>query len=362
VLDFDSGLFEESSRAEPDSSGRKIVSLGPFATESGFAFPSVEVAYQEWGPVGAPVVLVCHALSGDSNAVSWWSRLVGPGRAVDTEKYRVICTNVLGGCQGTTGPASLDTDGKRWGSRFPLVTIGDMVAVQRRLLAKLGIEKLHAVMGGSMGGMQALEWTRRYPGFVKKAFVTASALRHNAMQIGFNEVARQAIYRDPKFRGGDYPPDDAPSQGMAVGRMVGHLTYLSESALDHKFGRRFQDGGGKRPGLGVDRDQFEIESYLSYQGHKFTERFDPNSLIVVTNAIDCYDCDSLDGSTSEYLFTSFSSDWAYPSHQSEAAHKLALSVGCASNWVDISLDWGHDAFLLDGEIQGKLLRNFLAST
>lgn len=360
-MEFDAGLFEESARAEPDSSQQQSLAIGPFRTESGFEFPAVEVAFQQWGPVGAPVVLVCHALSGDANAASWWSRLIGPGSAVDTTKYHVICSNVLGGCQGTTGPSSTAPDGQPWGSRFPLVSIGDMVEVQHRMLRVLGISQLHAVMGGSMGGMQALEWTRRFPGFVKKAFVTASALAHNAMQIGFNEVARQAIFRDPKYRGGDYPLSDGPVAGMAVGRMVGHLTYLSEMALDHKFGRRRQDGGAKQTPFGPERAQFEIESYLSYQGQKFTERFDPNSLIIVTNALDAYECASLAGSTSEYLFISFSSDWAYPSNQSKASHELAVSVGCASKWVDISLDWGHDAFLLDGQIQGAYLEKFLAS-
>jgi homoserine O-acetyltransferase len=303
-------------------------------------------------------VLVCHALSGDSHAIGWWSPIVGPGKAIDTDRFFVIGVNALGGCQGSTGPSSPHPDdGRPYGSRFPIITIQDMVAAQVRLIDHLGIDRLLAVAGGSMGGMQALEWTVQAPGRVQKAFVTASTAAHSAMQIGFNEGARQAVMRDPKWRGGDYPPDDPPENGLSVARMIGHLTFLSEQAFTRKFGRRFQGKDVPDYHLGLE---FEVESYLNYQGDKFTRRFDANSLLVLTRAIDYYDLKCLDPSRSEYLFTSFATDWLYPSHQSEALHRMAHQAGCVSRHEVIDLPFGHDAFLLDGEIQGAHLSAFLA--
>ncbi len=318
------------------------------------------MAYETWGALNADrtnAVLICHALSGDSHAIGWWSPLVGPRKPIDTDRFFVIGVNALGGCQGSTGPTSPHPDdGRPYGSRFPIITVEDMVAAQVRLLDHLGIDRLLAVAGGSMGGMQALEWTIQAPGRVRKAFVTASTCAHSAMQIGFNEGARQAVMRDVKWRGGDYPLEDPPNDGLSVARMIGHLTFLSEQAFTHKFGRRYQGKDAPDYHLGVE---FEVESYLNYQGDKFTRRFDPNSLLVLTRAIDYYDLRSLEASQSEYLFTSFSTDWLYPSHQSEHLLGMAKEAGCPARHEIIDLPYGHDAFLLDGEIQGGLVREFL---
>jgi homoserine O-acetyltransferase len=352
---IDPALFQENQRTAPSADERQYLEVGRIRCERGGVLESVTVAYETWGQLSEArdnAVLTCHALSGDSHAIGWWDRLIGPGKAIDTDRYFVIGTNALGGCQGTTGPSCIAPDGKPYGSRFPRVTVGDMVEVQRRLVAGLGISRLHAVVGGSMGGMMAVEWTRPHPVGVRKAFVTASARAHSAMQIGFNEAARQAVMRDPKWLFGDYPLDDAPNGGLAVARMIGHLSFLSEAAFEAKFGRRVQpDAGG----------QFQVESYLNYQGDKFTNRFDANSLLALTRAIDDYDLETLDGSSSEYLFVSFTSDWIYPSHQSKTLHDMAQAAGCNSEWHDIDLPFGHDAFLLDGERQGALLAKFLGS-
>lgn len=360
LREVDQALFQDNDRQAPVESGRQTVDVGSLTCASGAVLPSVTVAYETWGSLNAAkdnAVLVCHALTGDSHVVGWWDRLVGPGKAVDTEKYFVIGTNVLGGCQGTTGPASL-LDGRPYGPRFPFVTIGDMVEVQRRLMDHLGVPGLALACGGSMGGMQALEWSVRFPGFVRRVWGTGTCRAHGAMQIGFNETGRQAIMRDPKWRGGDYPADDPPVQGMAVARMVGHLSYLSEAAFDRKFGRRLQD---KEQVDYTHGHEFAVESYLSYQGEKFTKRFDANSYIVLTRAIDYFDLASLAGSTSEYLFTSFTSDWIYPSHQSATLHSMALAAGCRSQHIEIDVPMGHDAFLLDDVGQAEALRAFLAN-
>lgn len=344
--DFETGLFSENERTAPAESARQYVAIGPIGE-----LPEVIVCYETWGTLNedrSNAILIQHALSGDSHAIGWWSGLIGPGKPIDTDRFFVIGHNALGGCQGTTGPSSLAPDGKPWGSRFPKVTLEQMVEAQLRLVRSLGIETLYAVAGGSMGGMMALEVARR-PGLVKKAFVTASAAAHSAKQIGFNETARQAIRRDPRFRGGDYSPEDPPKDGLAVARMVGHLSYLSEAAFQHKFGREIHP----------DKGIFQVESYLNYQGDKFNARFDPNSLIALSEAIDAYELTSLEGSTAEFLFVSFASDWLYPPHQSAALHQMALAGGCSSRYENIDLPWGHDAFLLDGEIQGAFVREFL---
>ena len=242
--------------------------------------------------------------------------------------------------------------------RFPMVTIGDMVEIQARLLDHLEIETLYAVAGGSMGGMQALEWTVRFPSRVQKAFITASGPAHSAMQIGFNETARQAIMQDPLWKGGEYSDDEQPNGGLSVARMLGHLSFLSDAAFTAKFGRRLQDKDKFDYNF---EPEFQVESYLRYQGTKFTKRFDANCLLYVTKAIDYYDCRSLEGSQSEYLFTSFTSDWLYPSYQSEAMHVMAQDAGCKTRHIVIDLPYGHDAFLLDGTHQGTLLRQFLSS-
>jgi homoserine O-acetyltransferase len=359
---IDPALFQENERTRPQTDERRYMDVGEIRCEAGGVLPSVTVAYETWGELNAAcdnAVLACHALSGDSHAIGWWGRLIGPGKAIDTNLYFVIGTNSLGGCQGTTGPASAANDGVRYGPRFPFVTVGDMVEAQMRLVRGLGIKTLHAVAGGSMGGMQALEWTAREPGAVRKAFITASCAAHSAMQIAFNETGRQAVMRDPRWHEGNYSPEDQPADGLSIGRMLGHISFLSEASFEAKFGRRLQDKEAFDYRFGTE---FQVESYLSHQGDKFTGRFDANSFLYLTRAIDYYDRRSLAGSKSEYLFASFTSDWLYPSHQSESMHSIALEAGCVSEHHVIDLPYGHDAFLLDGQYQGDLLKNFLAAT
>lgn len=359
-MEIDPALFQENERLTPEADERQYAEVGSLDCEAGGHLPSVTVAYETWGelsPARDNAVMVCHALSGDSHAIGWWDRLVGPGKAIDTERYFVIGTNALGGCRGTTGPTSPAPDGKPWQVRFPMVTVGDMAEVQQRLLDRLEIPELHMICGGSMGGMQALEWTLRNPGRVRKAWITASARAHSAMQIGFNEAARQAVMRDPKWNGGFYDVLDPPANGLSVGRMIGHLSFLSEAAFESKFGRCLQD----RTKLAYRLEtEYQVESYLNYQGDKFAYRFDANSLLYLTKAIDRYERSSLAGTQSEYLFTSFTSDWIYPSHQSQELHNLALAAGAPSRWEEIDLPMGHDAFLLDGDRQGGFVRSFLA--
>jgi len=366
---MDPALFQENERLTPKADERRFVDIGALECERGGRLANVTVAYQTWGTLSESkdnAVLVCHALTGDSNAAGWWDRLVGEGKAIDTARYFVVCTNSLGGCRGTTGPSHLAEDSRPWGSRFPEITIGDTVEGMRRALSAIGIERLHAAAGGSMGGMQILDWTVRHPGEIRKAWLTASCAAHNANQIGFNEAQRQAILRDPKWLGGDYPPDDPPVGGLAVSRMIAHLMFLSEAALESKFGRRLQErgtDGAKGPGIGPStfdpRSQFQVESYLEYQGEKFTKRFDANSFIWLTRAMNAWSVESLEGSTTEYLLTSFTSDRLYPPHQSERLHQMAEEAGCKSRWVNIDLPYGHDAFLLDEGEQGEAVKRLL---
>lgn len=340
------------------------LATGPLQLESQGHLDAVDITYQQWGtlnPQRDNAVLICHAISGDSNAVSWWERLVGPGKAIDTEQWFVVCSNSLGGCQGTTGPSSTAPDGAPFGSRFPFVTIGDMVEVQNRLRDHLGIERWRMVAGGSMGGMQALEWARRFPENTQKVWMTASSRTHSALQISFNEVARQSIMRDPKWKGGLYVPGDGPANGLSVGRMLGHISYLSESAFEAKFGRRIQNGSPVFGPNMLEKSQFQVESYLNHQGDKFPLRFDANSFIVVSNAIDAYECKALPALQTEFLFTSFTSDILYPSWQSRELLELAIGSGCEAKWVDIDLPYGHDAFLLDDVHQAQSVRQYLAN-
>lgn len=356
---IDPALFQENERTAPASDERRYVEVGALACECGKTLESVSVAYQTWGELNADrsnAIFLFHALSGDSNAAGWWDRLVGSGKAFDTDRYFIICSNALGGCQGTTGPASLAPDGKPYGSRFPMITVGDMVEVQARLLDHLGIDTLLAVAGGSMGGMQALEWTVRFPNRVRKCVLTATSGAHGAMQIGFNEVGRQAILRDPNFNGGDYYPGTAPADGLSVARMLGHLSFLSNEAFEAKFGRNLQDRETLSMSFAVD---FQVESYLNYQGDKFTARFDANSLIHLTKAIDYYEFKGAERSESEYLVVSYTSDWIYPTSQSVALEAQLREAGRPVERHEIELPYGHDAFLLDGEHQAQLIKEFL---
>lgn len=351
----DPALFEENERLAPEKAERLHFDAGELTCERGETLPGVTVAYETWGTLNSAAdnaIVVCHALSGDSHAIGWWDRIVGPGRAIDTEKYFVIGTNALGGCQGTTGPSSIGEDGQPYGSRFPHVTVGDMVTVQRRLTDHLGVRGIALVAGGSMGGMQALEWGRQAPDVVRRVWMTASCAAHSAMQIGFNEAGRQAIQRDPHWRGGDYALAEPPTQGLAVARMIGHLSYLSEHSFTAKFGRDRRD----------DTGQFQVESYLAHQADKFVRRFDANSYIVLSRAIDDYDGREWHRSEVRYLFTSYTSDWLYPTSQSLEMLQLARAAGCAAWHDEIDLPFGHDSFLLDGEFQAASVRRFLADS
>jgi len=304
---LDPALFEENERTAPASDSRQFFHAGDLDCLAGGHLSDVVIAYETWGSLSVDkdnAVLVCHALSGDSHCIGWWERLIGPGKPIDTDRFFVIGSNCLGGCQGSTGPGSEADDGEPYRLRFPMITVEDMVECQQRLVGLLGIPRLYAVAGGSMGGMQAIEWARR--GAVEKCFVTASCLAHSAMQIGFNEAARQAVIRDPRWNGGQYE-SSGPDGGLAVARMIGHLSYLSEHSFDKKFGRELRRGGFQ-----YDFDhEFQVESYLSYQADKFTKRFDANSMLYLTRAIDYYECASLEAADAELLVPAVHLAWVY---------------------------------------------------
>ncbi len=322
----------------PPASGPKVCSL-PAGLDlvSGRRLEHVDIAYETWGELDetkSNAILICHALSGDSHVAAgkdrrgaekpgWWEVMVGPGMAIDTNKYYVICSNVLGGCSGTTGPGSIDpTTETPYGLRFPLVTVEDMVDVQAALLDRLGVEKLLAVVGGSMGGMQALAWTTRYPERTRTCVGVATTPRLGAQAIGFNEVGRQAILGDPHFAGGDYYGGEEPQHGLSIARMVGHITYLSDESMRAKFGRRLRH----REDLAFDFvTEFEVESYLAHQGRKFVERFDANTYLYMTKSMDYFDLaagyDSVAEALAEtpvrFLLLTFSSDWLFPTYQTK---------------------------------------------
>jgi homoserine O-acetyltransferase len=346
----------------------------PLQLDSGVKLAPVEIAYQTYGTLNADksnAVLVCHALTGDQHAANrhpvtgkdgWWNRMVGPGRPIDTDRFFVICQNVIGGCSGTTGPTVINpaTD-KPYGLEFPVITIGDMVRAQAMLVEALGIEQLFCVAGGSMGGMQVLEWCASYPERVFSAMPIATAARHSAQNIAFHEVGRQAIMADPNWQAGAYDGSDAyPSKGLAVARMAAHITYLSEAALHRKFGRNLQDRDAVTYGFDAD---FQIESYLRYQGSTFVDRFDANSYLYITRAMDYFDlaadharrtgrdtgtlADAFRGTETRFCVASFTSDWLYPTSESRQVVHALNAVAANVSFVEIESDKGHDAFLLD---------------
>jgi homoserine O-acetyltransferase len=336
----------------------------------------ITVAWEQYGTPDAEasnVILVCHALSGGAHAAGWhedgakpgwWDAFIGPGRAFDTNRCCVVSTNVLGGCYGTTGPASIDpATGLRYGPDFPVVTVWDMVRVQRALLERLGVSKLAAVAGGSMGGMQALAWPVLFPDAVESVVAIASTDRHSPQQIAFNEVARRAIMADPEWRGGRYDASAGPGAGLAVARMLGHITYLSDAGMEKKFGRRTAG----RPGFAIGRPEFEVERYLDHQGANFVGRFDANSLLYLTKAIDYFDLAERDGSLraafarsqAKFLLLTFSSDWLYPPAQLERVARTLEDVGRETTYRCLASDLGHDAFLVDDEQQAPIIHGFL---
>jgi homoserine O-acetyltransferase len=353
-----------------------------FTLECGVVLKRLEVAYCTYGRLNAErsnAVLICHALTGDQYVAEthpvtgkpgWWDMLVGPGRPIDTDRLFVVCSNVLGGCMGSTGPSSPrdDGDGTPWGTDFPPVTIRDMVRAQKRLVEHLGIRRLFAVIGGSMGGMQTLDWAAAYPDAVFAAMPIATAAHHSAQNIAFHEVGRQAIFADPDWQGGRYwETDKVPARGLAVARMCAHITYLSEQALTRKFGRRLRGGPGG--GLSLFGDIFEVESYLQHQGSTFVRRFDANSYLSITRAMDFFDLaaeyggdlsKAFAGTRTRFCLVSFGSDWLFPTAESRAIARALNRAAANVSFVEIPSDKGHDAFLLDEPDFHRTLAGFLA--
>jgi homoserine O-acetyltransferase len=348
--------------------------------DSGVELSPVQVAWESYGSLDATAsnaILVLHAFSGDAHAAGvshetglpgWWDNMIGPGKAFDTDKYFVICSNVLGGCRGSTGPSSVNpATGCPWAMTFPVITIADMVRLQKKLIDNLGIRRLLAVTGGSMGGMQALEWAVAYPDSVIAAIPIATTARHSAQQIAFDEVGRQAIMADPDWCGGNYYGKNPPARGLAVARMVGHITYMSDDSMREKFARRLR--GKEQFGFDFEAD-FEVESYLRYRGRQFVDRFDANSYLYITKAMDYFDLTAsratlaavLEPVTARFLVLSFTSDWLYPSYQSQEIVRALRAHNADVAYCELPSNYGHDAFLVDVAEQTDLIRGFLDST
>lgn len=351
--------------------------------ESGEFLKNITIAYETYGTLSEKkdnAILITHAFSGDSHVAGfyeddkkkekpgWWEFMVGPGKGIDTDKYFVICSNILGSCCGSTGPSSINPEtGKPYGLSFPMVTIGDMVKGQKMLIDHMGIQQLHAVIGGSVGGMQVMEWAVRYPEMIRAAIPIATTMRHSALAIAFNEVARQSIMADPNWNKGDYYNGQKPDLGLAIARMIGHVTYLSDEAMRRKFGRKLQEKEKFSFGFDVD---FQVESYLRYQGNKFVQRFDANSLLFITKAADyfdlverqCYTLQDLEEKSRgliKFLVVSFSSDWLYPTYQAKELVKALKRTGQNVSFCEFMADCGHDAFLIRDDRFSNLLRGFI---
>ena len=358
------------ARREADQPSSPFVRFGPdepLVLDSTRRLDQLQIAYQTYGELNqdrSNSVVICHALTGDQHVANahpltgkpgWWHRMVGPAKPIDTNRYFVICPNVLGGCMGTTGPASINpATNQPYGLDLPLVTIADMVRAQVKLLDHLGIETALAVVGGSMGGMQVLQWAAAHSDRVFSAIPIACGTRHSSQNIAFHEVGRQAIMADPDWRGGRYLSEDTrPRKGLAVARMAAHITYMSDRALHAKFGRQLQDRD--RPAFGFDAD-FQVESYLRHQGVTFVERFDANSYLYVTRAMDYFDlanehggrlADAFDASPTRFCVIAFTSDWLFPTEESRIIVRAMITSGASVSFVEIETDGGHDAFLLE---------------
>jgi homoserine O-acetyltransferase len=366
--------------AEPNGAVMRLAE--PLRLKSGQVLEAVDIAYATYGTLNAErtnAILICHALTGDQYVASmnpvtgrpaWWTHMVGPGKPFDTDRFFIISSNVLGGCMGSTGPASVNpATGRVYGLDFPVITIADMAMAQSMLVRQLGVETLFCVAGGSMGGMQALEWTVQFPDRVFSSVLLATAARHSAQNIAFHEVGRQAIMADPDWRGGAYAEAGVrPEKGLAVARMAAHITYLSEAALQRKFGRELRKGGLS---FGFDAD-FQVESYLRHQGAAFVDRFDANSYLYITRALDYFDLAAEEGGrlseamakarNVRFCVISFSSDWLYPTSENRLIVRALNAAGAAASFVDIESDKGHDAFLLDEPVMTDAVRGFVEAS
>jgi homoserine O-acetyltransferase len=375
--------FLRPMKAPAENRGQ-VLELGaehPLVLDSGKRLSPFTIAYMTYGTLNAArsnAVLICHALSGDQFVASthpvtgkpgWWSYAVGPGKPIDTDRFYVICANVVGGCMGTTGPGEIDpATGEPYGLGFPIVTVGDMVRAQAMLLDALGIDQLLCVLGGSMGGMQVLQWAASYPHRVYSAMPIATAARHSAQNIAFHEVGRQAIMADPDWKAGDYTLAGVkPSKGLAVARMAAHITYLSEAALQRKFGRELHDRNALSFGFDAD---FQIESYLRHQGMTFVDRFDANSYLYITRAMDYFDlagdyggvlAEAFRGTKTRFCLVSFTSDWLFPTNENKRIAHALNAAGANVSFVEIVSDRGHDAFLLDEPELFDTMRGFLGA-
>ncbi|MEQ8823266.1 MAG: homoserine O-acetyltransferase [Filomicrobium sp.] len=353
----------------------------PLELDSGATLGPITIAYNTYGELNAEksnAILICHALTGDQHVANkhpitgkegWWSYLVGPGKPIDTDRFFVICANILGGCMGSTGPASTNPEtGRAYGLKFPVITIGDMVAAQSRLIDHLGIEQLFAVVGGSMGGMQVLEWASRFKDRVFAAVPIATAAWHSSQNIAFHEVGRQAVMADPDWKRGDYLAHAVtPRNGLAVARMAAHITYLSEDALHDKFGRNLQNRADRTFSFDAD---FQVESYLRHQGSTFVDRFDANSYLYITRAMDYFDlavehgdvlANAFQGTRTRFCVVSFTSDWLYPTRESREIVQALNAVAANVSFVEIESTAGHDAFLLDEPEFFATIRGFIES-
>ncbi|MFN3546841.1 MAG: homoserine O-acetyltransferase [Mesorhizobium sp.] len=372
------------AKNEANEPSSKVVRFGadmPLRLDSGKVLSPFQIAYQTYGELNAArsnAVLICHALTGDQHVANdnpvtgkpgWWEVLIGPGKVIDTNRFFVICSNVLGGCLGSTGPATINPDtGKPWGLDMPVVTIGDMVRAQVMLVDHLGIDRLFSVIGGSMGGMQVLQWASSHPERVHTALPIATGARHSSQNIAFHEVGRQAVMADPDWRGGRYiEAGTRPEKGLAVARMAAHITYLSEAALHRKFGRNLQDREALTFGFDAD---FQIESYLRHQGMSFVDRFDANSYLYMTRAMDYFDlaadhggrlADAFRGTSTRFCLVSFTSDWLFPTEESRSIVHALNAAGASVSFVEIETDRGHDAFLLDEPELFAAIDGFLRS-
>ena len=365
--------------AVTDIAGPSFTLPEPLPLDSGKALDDVTLAYQSYGALNDAkdnAILVCHALTGDQHVANdhpvtgkpgWWERMVGPGKPIDTDRYFVICANVIGSCMGSTGPASAGPDGTPYGMAFPVITVRDMVRALIGLLDGLGIARLHAVVGGSMGGMQALSLAANWPERTARVLAIATTARHSAQNIAFHEVGRQAVMADPAWNDGDYyGADKGPEKGLAVARMAAHITYLSEAGLTDKFGRRLQDREAKSFGFDAD---FQVESYLRYQGLAFTDRFDANSYLYITRAMDYFDLAEEHGGQLAKAFerarevrfclVSFDTDWLYPTAESRHVVHALNAVAAPVSFVELSAPFGHDSFLLDVPPLDRVVQGFV---